>query len=251
MSESIERSVVIRAKPTTVWRFFSETELFARWWGEGSTIAAQVGGPVVIRYPGGSTASGEVLTLDPPRSIVFSFGYDDPSKPLRPGQSRVHVTLHEHPLGTRVELHHELPGRDLVDMHLPGWRYQLAIFAKLVHAEQHGEREAIIDAWFSAWNAEDAEARASAIERAVGDAIEFTDGFAYLRGRDELLDHLVALARHMPGIALVRVGPLRYAQATALVDWQARRGEAIVMAGTNVFELGADGRIARAVGIPA
>jgi uncharacterized protein YndB with AHSA1/START domain len=251
MSESIERSIVIRAQPTTVWRFFSDAEQFARWWGAGSTIAAHVGGAVVICYPGGSTASGEVLAIEPLRSIVFSFGYDDPSKPLRPGQSQVHVTLHEHPSGTRLELRHVLPSRELVDQHVPGWYYQLAIFAKLVHAEQHGEREAIVDAWFSAWNAGDAEARASALDRAVVEAIEFSDGFAYLRGRDELLGHLAAIARHMPGIALVRVGALRYAQATALVDWQARRGNEVVMAGTNVFELGSDGRIARAVGIPA
>lgn len=251
MSESIERSIVIRAQPATVWRFFSNAEHFARWWGEGSTIAAQVGGAVKIRYPNGSTASGEVLAIEPLRSIVFSFGYDDPSKPLRPGQSQVHVTLHEHPTGTRVELRHELSSRELVDMHVPGWHYQLAIFAKLVHAEQHAEREPIIDAWFAAWNAGDPEVRTSAIARAVIDDIEFVDGFAYVLGRDELLAHLGALARHMPGIALVRVGAPRYAQGTALVDWQARRDEAVVMAGTNVFELGADGRIARAVGIPA
>jgi uncharacterized protein YndB with AHSA1/START domain len=251
MSESIERSIVIRAQPATVWRFFSDTEHFARWWGEGSTIAAHVGGAVLIRYPGGSTASGQVLAIDPPRSIVFSFGYDDPSKPLRPGQSKVFVTLHEHPGGTRLELRHELPSRDLADMHLPGWYYQLAIFAKLAHDEQHREREAIVDAWFSAWNTDGVEARSHALARAVADEVEFVDAFACVQGRDELLAHLVAIARHMPGVALVRKGPVRYAQGTALADWEARRGDVAMMAGTNVFDLGADGRIVRAVGIPA
>jgi uncharacterized protein YndB with AHSA1/START domain len=251
MNETIERSIVIKAQRATVWRFFCDVERFASWWGPGSHIEARIGGAVRICYPGGSTASGEVLAIDPPNSIVFSFGYDDPSKPLRPGGSQVHVSLHEHPLGTRLELRHQLPTRELADQHVPGWRYQLAIFAKLAHAQQHGEREQVVDAWFSAWNASDRSAREQALMRAVGDDVEFVDGFAHLRGREELLEHLAAIAVHMPGVLLSRSGALRYAQATALVDWQAAREGTVLMAGTNVFELDADGRIARAVGISA
>jgi uncharacterized protein YndB with AHSA1/START domain len=251
MIEPINRSIVIRAQRSTVWRFLCDAERFASWWGPGSHIEARIGGAVRICYPGGSTASGEVLAIDPPNSIVFSFGYDDPSKPLRPGASQVHVSLHEHPLGTRLELRHELPTRELADQHVPGWRYQLAIFAKLAHAQQHGEREQVVDAWFAAWNASDRDAREQALLRAVDDTVEFADGFAHLRGREELLDHLAGIAMHMPGVTLARAGGLRYAQGTALVDWQARRDGTVLMAGTNVFELGADGRIARAVGISA
>jgi uncharacterized protein YndB with AHSA1/START domain len=249
MSEAIERSIVIRAQRATVWRFFCEDELFANWWGAGSHIEARIGGVVRICYPGGSTASGEVLAIDPPNSIVFSFGYDDPSKPLGPGGSQVHVSLHEHPNGTRLELRHELPTRELADQHVPGWRYQLAIFAKLVHELQHDARESIIDAWFSAWGAGTREAREQALLRAVSDEVELADGFAHLCGRGELLEHLSASAMHMPGVVLRRAGAIRYAQGTALVDWQAARDAAVLMTGTNVFELGADGRITRAVGI--
>jgi uncharacterized protein YndB with AHSA1/START domain len=250
MSESIERNIVIRAQLATVWRFFSDSDWFARWWGEGSMIEAKVGGVVKICYPGGTTVSGEVLALEVPHAIVFSYGYDDPSKPLRPGESTVHVKLREHPLGTLVELRHELPNRELADMHVPGWRYQLSLFAKVVHAQQHERREAIVDAWFAAWNATDGESRSEALRSAVIDDIEFADNFAYLRGRDELLGQLAAVAVHMPGVTLARVGGLRYAQGTALCDFAARHGEQVVMSGTNVFEFAADGRVARAVGIP-
>jgi uncharacterized protein YndB with AHSA1/START domain len=249
MNHEIERSIVIRAQRTTVWRFFCDDERFADWWGAGSHIEARVGGAVRICYPGGSTASGEVLAIDPPNSIVFSFGYDNPSKPLRPGASRVHVSLYEHPLGTRLELRHELPTRELADQHVPGWRYQLAIFAKLAHAQQHDDREAVVDAWFAAWAASDPEDRERSLARAVVDELEFCDGHAYLRGRGDLLEHLTALALHMPGVLLNRVGLMRYTQGTALVDWQATRDATVLMAGTNVFELGPDGRIVRAIGI--
>lgn len=250
MNESIERNIVIRARLTTVWSFFSDSERFARWWGEGSVIEAKIGGAVKICYPGGATVSGEVLAIEAPHAIVFSYGYDDPNKPLRPGESTVRVKLSEHPLGTLVELRHELPSRELADMHVPGWRYQLSVFAKVAHALQHEGREAIVDAWFAAWNGSDDESRARDLTRAAVDEVEFADNFAYLRGRDELLGQLAALAVHMPGVTLARVGALRYAQGTALCDFEARRGEQMMMSGTNVFEFAPDGRVARVVGIP-
>ena len=45
-----DRTISIRARPSTVWHFLSEPGMFARWWGEGSTIEARVGAPVKIVY---------------------------------------------------------------------------------------------------------------------------------------------------------------------------------------------------------
>ena len=59
----VERAVIIRATPETVFRFFTDTEYWARWWGAGSTIDPRPGGRVLIRYPGGNEASGEVLEI--------------------------------------------------------------------------------------------------------------------------------------------------------------------------------------------
>ena len=46
MSFDFNRTLTIRARPATVWRFVSEPEQFARWWGPGSTIEARVGAPL-------------------------------------------------------------------------------------------------------------------------------------------------------------------------------------------------------------
>src|SRR5262249_31637658 len=82
---------------------------FAAWWGAGSEIDARPGGVMRIRYPNGVLASGEVLEVVPHERVVFTYGYEDASRPLRPGGSRVTVTLDERPEGTLVRLRHELP----------------------------------------------------------------------------------------------------------------------------------------------
>lgn len=91
----LDRSVSIRARRATVFSFFTDSARFASWWGQGSTIDARPGGAVVIRYPNGVVARGEVLEVRPPDRIVFTFGYDGDDKPIAPGSSRVTVTLRD------------------------------------------------------------------------------------------------------------------------------------------------------------
>src|SRR5438034_585128 len=81
-----------------------------------------------IRYPNGVLASGDVVEVAPPERIVFTYGYEDPAKRMRPGGSRVVVTLQERKDGTLLHLRHELPDAAARDHHVQGWRYQLAVF---------------------------------------------------------------------------------------------------------------------------
>ena len=77
----LERTVVIRARRETVFRYFTDSDRFAAWWGEGSTIDARPGGALRIRHPNGALASGEVVEIVPPRLVVFTYGYEDPARP--------------------------------------------------------------------------------------------------------------------------------------------------------------------------
>ena len=86
---SLNRTIEIGARRATVFRFFTDSARWARWWGDGSSIEPRVGGAVKIRYPDGTTASGVVRELEPDRAIAFSYGYDDPDKPIAPGGSLV------------------------------------------------------------------------------------------------------------------------------------------------------------------
>jgi len=248
---SLERTVDIRARRATVFRFLTDRERFARWWGAGSTIDAVVGGAVKIVYPGGSTASGTVRELVPEQRIAFTYGYDDPAKPFPPGGSLVTITLHELADGTRVELRHDVHDAAVRDEHVQGWRYQLAVFAKVASEDALSGAGDAIAAWFVAWNAEPARAR-ELLTSIAAPAVTFRDGFGYAAGLDELVVHVAACQRFMPGIRLEARGKLRLAHDTALIDWAAVKADGTqAMTGTNVVRFTCDGKIADVVGIAA
>jgi hypothetical protein len=192
-----------------------------------------------------------VLAIDDGRSIAFTYGYDDPEKPIAPGGSRVTITLRDDPSGTRVELRHDVQDPATRDAHDPGWRFQLALFANVVTREEHaGFPERLAD-WFAAWSEADAAARRSLFERCTVPDVSFYDQYACVAGREELVQHVDAARRHLPGIALAAEGEPRQCQGTVLVDWVAAGHDGKpVMRGTNVFSLDAAGWIERVVGFP-
>jgi uncharacterized protein YndB with AHSA1/START domain len=246
----LERTVLIRARRETVFRYFTDSARFATWWGEGSSVDPRPGGALRIRYPNGVVASGEVVEIVPLERVLFTFGYEGADKPIPPGGSRVIVLLEEAPHGTLVHLRHELPTAEARDAHVPGWRYQLALFANVAAREQHAEAGSHADRLFAAWAEPDAEKRrASLVEIATPD-VSFRDAFACTEGLDELVEHISASQVHMPGVRPERRGEPRQCQGTALVDWLVRAGDGRELgSGTNVLELAPDGRIARVTGI--
>ncbi len=238
-----ERTVIIRARPATVFRYLTDSGRFASWWGEGSTIDARVGGTVNIVFPGGATAGGEVVAIDPGKRIVFTYGYDDPARPVARGASRVTVTVASHADGTSLHLLHEVADETARSQHIAGWRFQLSTFANIAAREEHAAVAERIDAFLAAWSESDDAKRADALALVTTADIGFRDAYATLSGRSELIDHIAALQRNMPGVVLRRDGDARQCQGTVLVNWTA--GPA---SGTNVFRLAADGRIADVVG---
>jgi uncharacterized protein YndB with AHSA1/START domain len=249
LPHSLERSVLICATRSTVFRFFTDPDRFAEWWGAGSSIEGRPGGAVVIRYPNGATASGTVLEIVDDERVVFTFGYDDPSKPIPPGGSRVTITLGEHPQGTLLELRHELPDAAVRDEHVQGWRYQLALFANAAASHQHRDLTGLIDRYLAAWSEADAGARRRELTALATDDVRFADAFGATWGGADLDAHIAAVQRFMPGMCLARAGEVRHCQGSAIADWIATGPDGAPRGrGTNLFDLAADGRIARIVG---
>ena len=90
----LDRTVTITASRETVFRFFTDSARWASWWGAGSTIEARPGGPVYIRHPNGVETLGEVVEVQSPERIVFTYGFAS-GKPIPPGSSRVTIRLEE------------------------------------------------------------------------------------------------------------------------------------------------------------
>jgi uncharacterized protein YndB with AHSA1/START domain len=245
----LERSVTIRAQRSTVFRFFTDSERFAAWWGAGSRIDPRPGGEVHIRYPNGAVAAGAVVELHEPDRIVFTYGYEGAGKPILPGASLVTVTLEEVPDGTLLRLRHAFADASVRDQHVQGWRYQLAVFAVAASREQHGGVEGAIDRFLAVWSEPDASVRLRELEAVAVASLEFRDAFSATDGPADLSAHVAAAQMHMPGIRLERRGAVRHCQGTAIADWVAVAADGAERGhGCNVFELAPDGRIARAVG---
>jgi uncharacterized protein YndB with AHSA1/START domain len=245
----IVRTILIAARRDTVFRYFTDSGRFAAWWGTGSQIEPHPGGAVRICYPGGTTASGTIVELEPPHRVVFTYGYDAPGREIPPGGSTVIVTFAEEPGGTRVTLRHTgLPDTVVSREHVQGWRYQLALFSKVVCAEQHADLAAIADTWFEAWAETDPARRRTLLATATTPDCTFRDDFGSLAGLDDLDAHIAALHIHMPGVRLTRAAAPLQTQGAALIRWKARSGDKEIAAGTNIFELAPDGRIRSAVG---
>jgi uncharacterized protein YndB with AHSA1/START domain len=248
LSQTLNRSVIIRASRSTVFRHFTDSARWAAWWGAGSTIDPRPGGRVYVRYVDGTEASGEVVEIDPPRRLVFTYGYAS-GKPFGPGGSRVAIDLAQHADGTRLTLTHDLPDAASLDEHVQGWRYQLSVFANVAADEANAAISDAIDAWFATWSITDASERAAAFARIAADSVRFGDRFSCIDGIAELVPHVGAAQHFMRGIALVRKGAVRHCQGTALAEWTATAPDGQVRgAGTSVFIVGADGRFQAVTG---
>jgi uncharacterized protein YndB with AHSA1/START domain len=249
LTHRLDRNVAIQAAPETVFRFFTDSERWARWWGAGSSIEARPGGRVVVRYPNGVEASGEVVELTPPARIVFTYGYAS-GKPIPPGSSRVTIRLEPEGAGTRLRLVHEFGDPSVRDQHVQGWRFQLSLFGNVVADEVFAGAAHLVDAWFAAWAETDDRARVEAFTRIASNAVRFRDRYSNLEGAGELAEHSGAAQKFMPGIRMHRQGEVRHCQGTVLADWSALGGDGQErMSGTNVFEFGADGRIESVTGL--
>jgi uncharacterized protein YndB with AHSA1/START domain len=249
LTHRLDRAVFIEASPETVFRFFTDSERWARWWGAGSSIDARPGGRVLVRYPNGAEASGEVIEVTPPERIVFTYGYAS-GKPIAPGASRVSIRLKPEGSGTRLSLLHDFAEESARDLHVQGWRYQLSLFANVVTDEVFADAVELVDAWFAAWTETDDRARAAAFTRIAADCVRFRDRNSNLEGTGELNAHAGAAQKYMPGTTLRRKGEVRHCQGTVLADWSAAGPDGVErMSGTSVFVLNAGGRIESVTGL--
>jgi hypothetical protein len=80
--------------------------------------------------------------------------------------------------------------------------------------------------------------------------VAFRDAFSNIAGIADLLPHLAASRRFMPGISLKRTGDVRHCQGTALADWVAMAADGAERSrGTNVFVFGPTGKIESVTGL--
>ena len=102
---NIEREIFIAASPETVFRFFVEPALMARWFGEQHTLDPRPEGIFRVDVSAGNVAHGTYTEVIPPRRIAFTWGWEGRTD-LPPGRSLVEIELVPKEGGTLLRLRH-------------------------------------------------------------------------------------------------------------------------------------------------
>jgi uncharacterized protein YndB with AHSA1/START domain len=234
----VNRDILIEADRETVFGFFTDTARWASWWGAGSTVDPKPGGSLRIQHSNGFVSDGEVLEVAAPERFVFTFSLQG-QKPVPAEESRVTIRLEQEAAGTMLRLTHEVADAVVRDQLVQGWRFHFSLFANAVANYVNAAAPDVVDAWFAVWTEPDAAARESALGRIAFRKVRFRDRYSRLDGIDELVAHIGAAQRFMPGMHLARRGDIRHCQGTVLVDWVARSSDGQEkMSGTSVVTLG-------------
>ena len=248
LQHTISRTITIQADRETVFSFFTDPSKWAKWWGGGSRIDARPGGALEVHHSNGFVSEGNVLEIEQPERIVFTFGLQtDPLTP--PEDSRVTLELSAEDQGTVVRVVHALADPKVRDMMEQGWRFHLSLFANAVANEMYRDVEQRVDEWFAIWEEADPEIRAATIGRLAAPNVVFRDRYACLDGAGEVLAQVAAVQRFMPGSGWARRGPVRHCQGVVLVNWEVREADGRARGtGTSVFQF-AFGKIVAVTGM--
>ena len=120
-TKTLEIELRIQARPETVFSYFTDAEKYRRWHGRGAELDPRPGGLYRVQMVTGGMVRGEYQVVDPPRRLVFTWGWeDDPGMP--PGSTTVEVHFIPDGEATIVRLRHSgLPTEETRAMHAEGW----------------------------------------------------------------------------------------------------------------------------------
>ena len=132
VSDRVELQLEVDARRTEVFALFA-TAAGLRQWLDAADLEPRVGGALRVRMSE-AMASGQVLALDPPQHISFSWEWAG-QRAVAP--SVVAFDAIDHGKRTHVTLRHVgLPTRAEVELHEQLWHYWLDRFAAAVCAGQ-------------------------------------------------------------------------------------------------------------------
>ena len=137
-ASAVEQEVRIDAPPETVFEFFTDPEKIVRWKGREADLDPRPGGVYRVVINDRATASGEYVEVDPPRRVVFTWGWEGEGSPVAPGSSTVEIDLVPDGDGTIVRLvHRDLPEEER-EQHEHGWAHFLPRLQKAAAGEDPG-----------------------------------------------------------------------------------------------------------------
>lgn len=116
----------IKARPATVFSFFTDPDRWLSWQGVTAEIDPRPGGVFRMNVRGDGWASGRFTAVEPHRRIVFTWGWEGDDSPVPPGSSTVEITLEpDGDNATHLTLVHSGLPLPTLDPHRDGWNHYL------------------------------------------------------------------------------------------------------------------------------
>lgn len=131
-SDPFEREIFIEAPPEAVFPYLTESKKYLLWMGLAVELDPRPGGLFKVDPNGRDVIFGEFIEVDPPRRVVFTWGWNEPGHPMATGSSRVEIDLVPQDGGTVVRLKHFDVARSMRDRHEGGWLHYLGRLKNVV-----------------------------------------------------------------------------------------------------------------------
>ena len=146
-TEPVRHEVRIDAPPEVVFPYFTDPARMVDWMGVAALLDPRPGGALRLEVNGRDVVVGDYVELEPPRRVVFTWGFDGATPMVGAGSTRVEVTLEPDGDGTLLVLRHhglatEGPSRDA---HEQGWTHYLARLVRAAAGDPPGPDPWIVD----------------------------------------------------------------------------------------------------------
>lgn len=119
--------LTIAAPAAVVWELLTTADGLVRWVGPEAVAEPRPGGDLRWVHPNGATVVGRFVELDPPRRLVFTYGWEDGRMGVPPGSTTVEIDLTEAGGVTTLRLVHRGLPPEVVEAHEHGWAYFLGV----------------------------------------------------------------------------------------------------------------------------
>ncbi|HEY1595046.1 MAG TPA: SRPBCC domain-containing protein [Thermoleophilaceae bacterium] len=137
-ASAVEREIRIDAAPETIFEFLVEPDKMPLWMGRKAELEPRAGGVYRVDINGEYIANGEFVEVDPPRRVVFTWGWEGDGTAVPPGTSTVEITLAPEGDSTLVRLvHTDLPEAER-EPHRHGWDLYMERLALIAVGEDPG-----------------------------------------------------------------------------------------------------------------
>lgn len=134
----LEYETRVAARPETVFGYFTDPAKMVQWMGTEATLDPRPGGVCRVNPSGHAVMSGEFVEVDPPRRIVFTWGWETELFATPPQSTIVEVSLTPEGEGTVVRLAHRRLQPGAVAFHRAGWEHYLPRLALIVTGADPG-----------------------------------------------------------------------------------------------------------------